>query len=203
MKGIDIKKAITERGLTITEVAAAIGKSQQTLSAALATDDVKTSLVEQIADYLGEPVSFFYAGEQPDTEPAEVFRVPLLPMEAQGGSLIDFEGSARDYECEQVVSPVKGASFAIQVAGDSMAPAFPNGSRILIQRVNEAAFIDWGRVYVLDTENGIIVKQIRKGSSPDRVLCCSLNPAPEYEPFEVETRYIRGWFRVLMLLTLV
>lgn len=138
----------------------------------------------------------------PDNEPI-LFRVPLLPMEAHGGSLIDFEGTAQDYECEQVVSPVRDASFAIQVAGDSMAPAFPNGSRLLIQRVNSEVFIDWGRVYVLDTENGIIVKQVRKGSSPDRVLCCSLNPSPEYAPFEVETKYIRGWFRVLMLLTLV
>ena len=60
MKGIEIKRAIAESGHTITEVAAALGKSQQTLSAALSTDDVKTSLVESIATYLGVPVSYFY-----------------------------------------------------------------------------------------------------------------------------------------------
>lgn len=60
MKGIEIKRAITESGHTITEVAAALGKSQQTLSAALSTDDVKTSLVESIATYLGVPISYFY-----------------------------------------------------------------------------------------------------------------------------------------------
>lgn len=60
MKGSEIKRAIADKGRTITEVAAAIGKSQQTLSAALASDDVKSSLVEAIADYLGVPICSLY-----------------------------------------------------------------------------------------------------------------------------------------------
>lgn len=142
------------------------------------------------------------ANEIPDSDGAG-YRVPLLPVEAHGGSLIDFEDGVNGYECEMVVSPVRGASFAIQVTGESMSPAFPNGCKILIQRVNEAAFIEWGRVYVLDTVNGIIVKQVRQCEDPACVLCCSLNPAPEYAPFKVETKYIRGWFRVLMKMALV
>jgi len=142
------------------------------------------------------------ANDIPDNENAG-YRVPLLPVEAHGGSLVDFEGSVNEYDCEMVVSPVRGASFAIQVTGESMSPAFPNGCKILIQRVNEEAFIEWGRVYVLDTVNGIIVKQIRQCEDPSFVLCYSLNPAPEYAPFKVETRYIRGWFRVLMKMALV
>lgn len=46
--------------------------------------------------------------------------VPLLPISAQGGSLNDFMVSVKDSECERVVSPVKGADFAITVAGDVM-----------------------------------------------------------------------------------
>lgn len=34
-----------------------------------------------------------------------------------------------------------------------MAPEYPSGSRILIKRIDEKAFIEWGRVYVLDTMN--------------------------------------------------
>ena len=60
MKGIELKKILVERNLSITEVAAAIGKSQQTLSAALLVDDVKSGLVESIAAYLGVPVSHLY-----------------------------------------------------------------------------------------------------------------------------------------------
>lgn len=134
-------------------------------------------------------------------EPA--FRVPLIPTAAHAGSLVDFADAVNEYDCENIVSPVRGASFAIQVTGDSMAPAFPSGARILCQRIDEGAFVEWGKVYLLDTVNGAVLKQVRKAETPDRVLCCSLNPSPEFAPFEVETRYIRGWFRVLMIMSLL
>ncbi len=62
--------------------------------------------------------------------------VPLLPISAQGGSLNDFMVSVKDSECERVVSPVKGADFAITVAGDSMSPEYPSGSQIFIKKIN-------------------------------------------------------------------
>ena len=131
------------------------------------------------------------------------FRVPLIPVEAHAGSLVGFSESVADYDCETIVSPVRGASFAIQVTGESMAPAYPSGARILCQRINEDVFIEWGKVYLLDTVNGAILKQVRKADQPDRIVCCSLNPSPEYAPFEIETRHINAWFRVLMVMSLV
>lgn len=84
--------------------------------------------------------------------------VPLLPIAAQGGSLNDFVVSVKDSDCEKVVSPIKGAQFAMPVSGDSMSPEYPNGSQIFIKRINEKAFIEWGKVYVLDTCNGTVIK---------------------------------------------
>lgn len=136
-----------------------------------------------------------------ETSPA--FRVPLIPVEAHAGSLTEFADAVQEYDCEMVVSPVRGAAFAIQVTGDSMAPAYPSGARILCQRIDETAFVDWGRVYLLDTVNGAVLKQVRKTETPGCVLCCSLNPAPEYAPFEIETRHIVAWYRVLMIMSLV
>lgn len=130
-------------------------------------------------------------------------RVPLIPVEAHAGSLADFADAVNEYDCELVVSPVRGASFAIQVTGDSMAPAYPSGAKILCQRVDETAFVEWGRVYLLDTVNGAILKQVRKSETPGCVCCCSLNPSPEYAPFEVETHHIRAWYRILMIMSLV
>ncbi|MBQ6073510.1 MAG: S24 family peptidase [Bacteroidales bacterium] len=95
------------------------------------------------------------------------------------------------------------APFPFVVAGDSMAPAYPGGTRILCQRVDEVAFIEWGRVYLLDTINGVMLKQVCKSDIPGCVTCCSLNPDPAYTSFDVDTKYIRGWFRVLMKMTLV
>lgn len=139
----------------------------------------------------------------PEPEKSPAFRIPLIPVEAHAGHLAEFADAVNDYDCEKVVSPVRGASFAIQVTGDSMAPAYPSGAKILCQRVNETAFVEWGRVYLLDTVNGAILKQVRKSDRPDCVCCCSLNPSPEYAPFDVELRHITGWYRVLMIMSLV
>ena len=60
MKGIEVKAAIKKCGKTLTEVAAAIGESQQNLNSALSGDNIKTGTLERIAAYLEKPVSFFY-----------------------------------------------------------------------------------------------------------------------------------------------
>lgn len=123
----------------------------------------------------------------------------LLPTSARGGSLVDFATSVSKYECESVISPIKGIDFAMTVTGDSMAPEYPHGSRIFIKKINEMAFIDWGRVYVLDTCNGAVIKKIMPGSTSECVRCVSLNK--EYPDFEVQFADMYGMYRVLLLLT--
>lgn len=126
--------------------------------------------------------------------------VLVIPTGARAGTLADFSASIQAYDCERMVTPIKGADYAIQVTGDSMSPEYPSGSMILIKRINEKAFIEWGKTYVLDTENGAVIKTIRKTDNPDVIECVSLNPA--YQPFTMDTKYINGWYRVLMVLSL-
>ena len=97
-------------------------------------------------------------GDNETSEEITAKLVPLLPIAAQGGSLNDFVVSVKESDCEKVVSPIRGADFAMPISGDSMAPEYPNGSQIFIKRINERAFIEWGKVYVLDTCNGVVVK---------------------------------------------
>lgn len=127
--------------------------------------------------------------------------VPILPLFAQGGSLDEFVVSVKDSDCEKIISPVK-ADFAITVAGESMAPEYPSGSQILIKKVNEKAFLEWGKVYVLDTCNGTVIKELRKGEIDGEVLCVSLNPDPKYIPFTVKFEDIYGVYRVIMCMSL-
>lgn len=129
----------------------------------------------------------------------EVSLVPLLPIAAQGGSLNDFVVSVKENDCERVVSPIRGADFAMPVAGDSMAPEYPAGSQIFIKKINERAFIDWGKVYVLDTCNGSVIKRVFPSDSAEKVKCVSINP--EYPPFEVSYEDIYGMYRVLLCMS--
>lgn len=125
-------------------------------------------------------------------------RVPLLPISAQGGSLNDFVVSVSLQDCEKIISPINGADIAITISGDSMADEYPNGSIVLAKRINERAFIDWGKVYVLDTCNGVVVKTLTPSEKEDYVRCVSINPAPIYAPFEVALNDIYGVYRVML-----
>ncbi len=128
-------------------------------------------------------------------------QIPLLPISAQGGYLNDFEEQVRECDCEMILSPIKDAQLAMTITGDSMSPEYPNGCRVLLKKINDKAFIEWGRTYVLDTENGAVVKNIHPCPNDDSsIICRSINP--NFEPFKVKKAAIRGWYRVLMQMAL-
>jgi SOS-response transcriptional repressor LexA len=124
--------------------------------------------------------------------------LPVIPTEAMAGTLGEFEDSVHAYECERMISPIKGADYAIKVCGDSMSPEIPNGSQILVKKIWEEEFIEWGKIFCLDTRNGAVIKRIYPTDNPDVVECRSVNP--EYPPFRVNVRSVFGWYRVLMVM---
>lgn len=129
--------------------------------------------------------------------------IRLLPISAMGGSLNDFFVGVKDSDCERIVSPIRGVDFAITVTGESMAPEYPSGSQVLIKRINESAFIEWGRVYVLDTVNGTIIKVVTESGEGGTVLCTSIHPdQTRYAPFAVRKTDIRGMYRVLLCMSM-
>lgn len=126
----------------------------------------------------------------------------LLPMSAMGGSLTGFaEQGVTLQNCEAIVSPIENVDFAITVYGESMAPEYPSGSRILIKKINPNIFIDWGKVYVLDTPNGVVVKEVHESNVEGYVSCHSINPDPKFKPFDIPMNEIFGMYRVLMCLS--
>ena len=131
---------------------------------------------------------------QPDDTPPP-HTVPLFPFSVRAGaSLNDISEGMTDAQCERITSPVRGAELATEVVGDSMAPAFPAGARVLLARVRDT--IAWGEVYVLDTTDGQMLKRIMPTDSEDVWELRSDNPA--YPPFRIRTRCVRGVWRVLL-----
>lgn len=127
----------------------------------------------------------------------------LLPMSAAGGSLAGFPADGAKLEdCERVVSPIADVDFAITVYGDSMYPDYPSGSRILIKEIDPSVFIAWGNVFVLDTVNGVIVKELQPSEHEGKLVCHSLNPNGKYKDFEVSLQDITGMYRVLACVTM-
>lgn len=174
------------------DFAALLGINEATLSRAFSGDEkyLTESLVKRIQEW--------EAGSEAAEVSKEADTVLLLPWEAKGGLIGDFVDGIQGYQCERIVSPIRGADYAIQVSGDSMAPEYPSGSVVLIKQINEAIFVEWGKVYVLDTPNGAVMKQIRKTADPEVIECISINPT--YQPFTLECKYITRWFKVLMVM---
>jgi phage repressor protein C with HTH and peptisase S24 domain len=86
--------------------------------------------------------------------------------------------------------------MAVTISGDSMEPLYHDGSVVYIKRINDRLFIAWGYPYVIDTHNGVFIKQLFPCTSdPDCVELRSLNPA--YPPFTVPGEAIYGIYRVL------
>lgn len=178
------------------EFAKLIGTSENSLSRALKGDDayLTPNLMTKVESV------YKYYDTTPTQEEFEQETILVIPTGARAGTLGDFAESNSAYDCERMVSPIRGADYAMQVTGDSMSPEYPSGSMVIIKKINEKAFIEWGKTYVLDTENGAVIKTIRKTDDPQVIECVSLNPA--YQPFTMETKYINGWYRVLMVLSL-
>lgn len=142
--------------------------------------------------------------EEKESEEEEKFYTYKLPIAAVGGSLDGWgpQNPIMPWECERVVSPVRGVDLAVPVVGDSMSPDYPNGSTVYVKKINPDYFINWGQVFVLDTENGSILKEVQPCEDDECIECHSLNPNGKYKPFKVPKNTIRGMYRVVACVSL-
>lgn len=126
----------------------------------------------------------------------------LLPMSTHAGSLVGIPSDTTMLQnCEKIVCPIKGVDFAITVYGDSMAPEYQSGSKVLIKKIDPSIFIEWGKVYVLDTSNGVVIKEVRACDKAGYITCHSLNEDPKYADFDVPMSEIYGMYKVLMCIS--
>ena len=124
------------------------------------------------------------------------FETLMLPVSAFAGNLQLWSEGVGIQDCQRIAVPVKGADFAIPVKGDSMEPMFHDGSTLLIKRIDEKAFIPWGHPMVIDTVNGVLVKNLFPyDGSDDFVEARSMNP--KYPPIKIPTDSIYGIYRVI------
>lgn len=127
--------------------------------------------------------------------------IPLIPFEAMAGAFTG-EMSVMDYECEHYVVPAfQGADFLIPVKGDSMVPRYLSGDLVACQRVPLSdIFFQWGKTYILDTNQGPLIKRIKPGSDRYHILIVSENT--DYPPFELPIDAINGVALVIGLIRL-
>lgn len=110
--------------------------------------------------------------------------IPLIPVDAIAGVLSGNSIAVMDYECDRYDIPMfRGAEFLIQVSGDSMQPKYYSGDIVACKRLPLDTFFQWNKVYVVDSEQGVIIKRVRPGRDDRHVVLVSENTA--YAPFEL------------------
>lgn len=128
------------------------------------------------------------------------YLVPLLPVNAFAGNISAWSQAVNESDCEKVVSPVQGVDFAIRISGDSMEPDFRDGSIVLIKQIDDKAFIPWGHPMIVDSSNGVFLKEIYPSEKGTKYLeARSVNP--KYPPLQIPQECVHGLYRVVTTLT--
>lgn len=123
---------------------------------------------------------------------------PRIPYTAAAGSITNAVEGISESQCEHVpvVPTFPSYDFTIIVKGDSMEPKIEGGDEVACKRVDQTSFIQWGKVHVLDTAQGIVIKRIYEDG--DKIKCVSYNP--EYPPFSIDKSEIYSISLVVGLL---
>lgn len=111
--------------------------------------------------------------------------IPLIPASAMAGAFTS-DISVMEYECEHYIIPdFKGADFLIRVKGDSMQPTYYSGDLVACQKISmNDIFFQWNKTYVLDTDQGPLIKRVLPSQNNNSILIVSDNE--NYPPFELD-----------------
>ena len=125
---------------------------------------------------------------------------PRIPYTAAAGSLTSaVEGITSD-QCEHIprINIFPEYDFTIIIKGDSMEPKYEGGDEVACKRIDSTSFIQWGKVHVLDTAQGILIK--RTYEDGDKIRCVSYNQ--EYPDFSIDKSEIYSMSLVVGLVRL-
>lgn len=121
--------------------------------------------------------------------------IPLIPIEAMAGygsedrQVMEYEGVS-GYRIPELEG--KGVKYLIRVSGSSMYPKYSNGDLLACKPLKDKAFFQWGKPYVLDTEQGAIVKRLFHCPDDDNCLECRSDNTAHYPPFRIPKDSIRA-----------
>ena len=196
-KALKIKIMLKEKGITQRALAQKIGESHNQISNRLNGDrPISMEFINKLRPILGEEVMELADGKEPQsdspTRPRIPYDVAAGPNEALDGVTLA--------QCEQVpVIPVfPNYTFTMRVTGESMQPQINPGDEVACLKIDEPTFLQWGRVYVLFTSQGVIVKKIFDAG--DGIRCVSINE--DYPPFVIPKKEIYSYNLVVGLLRL-
>lgn len=77
-----------------------------------------------------------------------------------------------------------GDKFNIRYNEYGMAPLYQPGDILACRKIESIKFLQWGKVYVLETSQGILVNRIYQHNNPDYIICVS-DKKDDFPQFDV------------------
>ena len=124
----------------------------------------------------------------------DVKTLPLLPHGIMAGLPSDDIEGVKLAECEQYTVPVfsaKGAKFLARGDGNSMYPRYNSGDLLACRMLEDPQFIQWGRIYVLDTNQGPLVKRLYPCPEDNSKIRCHSENTEKFPDFDLPKNDIR------------
>lgn len=125
-------------------------------------------------------------------QPVQHGGIPLIPTDAMAGFANGDDATIFEYDCDRYVVPMfRDADFLIPVKGSSMIPKYNSGDLVACKRLHISdLFFQWNHVYVLDTDQGALIKRVQRADDDEHILCVSDNI--KYEPFKLHRSQIHA-----------
>ncbi len=116
--------------------------------------------------------------------------LPLIPIDAMAGYA---QGEIEFINSDKYFIPefTNKADFMIRISGTSMNPKYFHGDVVACKKIPTKTFLQWGKVYVLDTEQGALCKRVMPSKIKGNIVCRSDN-SDIYPEFELSWKKVRS-----------
>ena len=154
-------------------------------------------LLERVADTFPEYLNRQYLvtgeGELANTSHSQR---PHVSAKASAGFMDNLSEADYGDDTRPLIPGMPHYTFTINAKGDSMLPRIEDGDMLLCRKLTDRLNPPIGKICVLDTKDGWVVKVI-KGVTEDTMTLHSLNP--DYRDYDIDLNTILGIAQVVGL----
>lgn len=209
-----IEELAINQNITLTALESKIGASKGVLSRALAKKtDIQSKWIQKIVENYPEVNSEWLLtgkGHMFKQTSHINFLKTVNEEQKQKEQTISLETTSNyqtnknkiiTYKGETFIIPLfKEADYLTDMQGDAMKPTYNSGDLIACKHLALDTFLQWNKIYVLNTVQGALIKRVRKGSDDNHILLISDNE--KYPSFELSRSEITSLAIVLGVIKL-
>ena len=157
LSGKEARYILKQNSVNLSWLSEQMGIKPQSLQSRLDATEFKLPYQLEINNILGKRIfDIDMASSITETRG----RIPVIDMRVSAGFGVDLLDGHEDRVNEYVTMEGLNGCVGIYVYGDSMNPEYKAGDIVFVRRITDAAEIDYGRAYVIVTQNERVLKCI-------------------------------------------